>query len=76
MSWTPPSPPGQVTGYRIYYDGDDGSSEYMSVTGGSSRSKILTQLSSDVTYTVSIVALSATLPSEVTFAENPIRIGM
>ena len=76
VSWTPPSPLGPVTGYRIYYDGDDGSSGYVDVTGGSHRRHILTRLPSDLTYTVSIVALSTSLPSEVAFAPNPIRIGM
>ena len=75
VSWTPPSPLGQVTGYRIYYDGDDGSSGYVDVTGSSSRRHILTRLPSDVAYIVSITALSTFLHSEVVFAQNPIRLG-
>ena len=49
----------------IYYDGDDGSGGNVSVVGGSTDSYLLTGLQTGVTYSVSIVALSQHLPSEV-----------
>ena len=85
VNWTPPSPLGPVTGYRIYYDGngssngsadgEDSSSGYVNVTGGSTRSHILTSLSSSVSYTLSIVAFSTFLPSEVVYARYRVEIG-
>ena len=74
VSWTPPSPLGHATGYRIYYDGDDGSSGTLDVIGGSSRNQTLRGLSSSVSYTLSIVTLSFHLPSAVVQYQEPIPI--
>ena len=65
VSWTPPTPLDDVTGYIIYYGGDDGSGDSVSVVGGSTDSYLLTGLQTGVNYSVSIVALSQHLPSEV-----------
>ena len=60
VSWAPPSPWGDTSGYRIYYTRGGGS-------GGNTNTYILTGLTNGETYTLSIVgtSLSATvLPSE------------
>ena len=74
VTWTPTSPLGHATGYRIYYDGDDGSSGTLDVIGGSSRNQTLRGLSSSVSYTLSIVTLSFHLPSAVVQYQEPIPI--
>ena len=58
VSWSPPSPLGNTTGYRIYYnsDSDSGSEE---VSGGSTNNHLLTGLQNGVSYTISIVGTSA-----------------
>ena len=72
--WTPPSPLGHATGYRIYYNGDDGSSGTLDVSGSMSHSQVLRGLSSGVSYTLSVVALSVHLPSPVAQHGQPIPI--
>ena len=70
VSWSPPSPLGDTTGYRIYYnsDSDSGSED---VSGGSTNNYLLTGLQNGVSYTISIVGTSNHLPSEqVTFPNN------
>ena len=74
VSWTPPSPLGHATGYRIYYNGDDGSSGTLDVSGSMSHSQVLRGLSSGVSYTLSVVALSVHLPSPVAQHGQPIPI--
>ena len=59
VSWTPPSPLGDTTGYRISYTGG-GSAD---VDGGNTNSHTLTGLVNGLTYTVSIVGTSFVLPS-------------
>ena len=59
VTWTPPSPLGDTTGYRISYTtGSD-----VDIDGGSTNSYTLTGLTNGQTYTISIVATSSGLPS-------------
>ena len=62
VSWSPPTPLGDTTGYRIYYSG--GSSGSMDVSDGSTNNYLLTGLQNGESYTISIVATSQHLPSE------------
>ena len=55
VSWTPPSPLGDTTGYRISYTGG-GSAD---VDGGNTNSHTLTGLTNGQTYTISIVGTSS-----------------
>ena len=63
ISWSPPIPLGDTTGYRIYYSG--GSSGSVDVSGGSTDNYLLTGLQNGCIYTISIVATSQHLPSEI-----------
>ena len=62
VSWSPPTPLGDTTGYRIYYSG--GSSGSVNVSGGSTNNSLLTGLLNGESYTVSIVATSQHLFSD------------
>ena len=62
VSWTPPTPLGDTTGYIIYYTG--GSSGSVDVSGGSTDKYTLKNLESEAEYTITIVAVSEHLPSE------------
>ena len=66
VSWSPPTPLGDTTGYRIYYS--SGSSGSKGVSGGSTDNDLLTGLENGDIYTISIVATSQHLPSEQTTA--------
>ena len=57
LTWTPPSPLGDTTGYRISFIGG-GSSGSVNVSGGDTNSYILNGLKSGETYEVSIVGTS------------------
>ena len=61
MSWSPPTPLGDTTGYRIYYSGYN--SGYVNVTGGSTDNYLLTGLQNGSIYTISLVATSLHLSS-------------
>ena len=63
LYWTPPTPLGDTTGYIISYTG--GSSDNVTVSGGSIDNYLLTGLVMDSSYTISIVAISEHLPSDV-----------
>ena len=65
VTWTPPSPLGDTTGYRISFTG--GSDE--DIDGGSTNSYTLTGLTNGQTYTISIVATSEHLFSDATTFE-------
>ena len=65
ISWTPPDALEDVTGYIIYYYGDDGSSGNVTISHSTADSYQLTGLESRVHYVVSIATLSHHLPSEV-----------
>ena len=54
VSWSPPTPLGDTTGYRIYYSDSDS----VDVSGGSTDNYLLTGLQNGTTYTISIVAIS------------------
>ena len=62
VSWTPPTPLGDTTGYKIYYSG--GSSGCVDVSGGSTDNHLLTGLQNGASYTISIVGTSEHLPSD------------
>ena len=62
VSWTPPTPLGDTTGYQIYYSG--GSSGSVDVSGGSTNNHTLTGLQNGDSYTISIVGTSEYLPSD------------
>ena len=62
VSWNPPTPLGDTTGYRIYYSG--GSSGSVDVSGGSTDNHLVTGLQNKAAYTITIVATSQHLPSE------------
>ena len=56
VSWNPPTPLGDTTGYRIIYSG--GSSDSVDVSGSSTDNHLLTDLVMGATYIISIVATS------------------
>ena len=66
VSWSPPTPLGDTTGYRIYYSGGSSGSE--DVSGGSTDNYLMTGLQNGESYTISIVTLATTssqlLPSD------------
>ena len=55
VSWSPPTPLGDTTGYRIY---SGGSNDSVDVSGGSRDNYLLTGLQNGESYTISIVATS------------------
>ena len=61
VSWSPPTPLGNTTGYRISYSG--GSSDSVDVSGGSTDNYLLTGLEMGATYTIFIEATSQHFPS-------------
>ena len=73
MSWSPPDPLGDTTGYRIDYT-DGSSSDSLTVDGGSTDNHTLTGLQNGATYTISIIATSQHLPSETVTADMAIGL--
>ena len=73
VSWTPPSPPGDTTGYSIYYSGN-GSSSSVSVNSHLTDNHLLTGLQNGATYTISIVGTSEHLPSDRVKYQNNILL--
>ena len=64
VTWTPPSPLGDTTGYRISYTGGGGSSDSVDADGGNTNSHTLMGLINGETYTISIVGTASSgLPS-------------
>ena len=66
VSWTPPSPLGDTSGYRIYYTRAGGSSDSEDVDDRNRNTYTLMGLTNGETYTISIVGTSSTsggLPS-------------
>ena len=64
VTWTPPSPLGDTTGYRICYTGGGGSSDSVDVDGGNTNSHTLMELTNGETYIISIVGTASPgLPS-------------
>ena len=74
VSWTPPSPLGDTTGYRIDYTSSNGSSDSVTVSGGSTDNYLLTGLQNGDTYTISIVATSDLFPSESVTADMTVGL--
>ena len=70
VSWSPPTPLGDTTGYRIYYRGGSSGSVDVSggftddVSGGSTDNHLVTGLQIGAGYTITLVATSQHLPSE------------
>ena len=62
VSWSPPTPLGDTTGYRIYYSGVSNGS--VDVSDGSIDNYLLTGLQNGESYTISIVATLQHLLSE------------
>ena len=62
VSWSPPSPLGDTTGYRISYSGGNSGSE--DVSDGSTSTHTLTGLQNGASYNISIVAMSQHFFSE------------
>ena len=60
VSWTPPSPLGNTSGYRIYYTRAGGSSGSVDVDGGNTNSRTLMSLTNGETYTISVAGTSST----------------
>ena len=63
VSWTPPTPLGDTTGYIIYYTNDD-NTDSVDIDGGSTDEYTLSDLQNGDTYTISIIATSQHLPSD------------
>ena len=62
VSWSPPSPLEDTTGYWISYSGGSSGSVY--VSGGSTSTHTLTALQNGASYTISIVGTSQHFFSE------------
>ena len=73
ISWTPPTPLGDTTRYKIYYSGGSSGSE--DVSGGSTHNQLLTGLSNGATFIISIVGTSDNLPIERVEYSNIIKLG-
>ena len=63
VSWSPPTPLGNTTGYRIDYSNGH-SNGSVDVSGGSTDNYLVTGLQNGDSYTISIVATSQHLPSQ------------
>ena len=72
VSWVPPTPLGDTTGYRIYYSGGNNGS--VDVRGGSRDSHLLTDLQDGASYTISIMGTSEHLPSNRMDNQNSIPL--
>ena len=59
VSWTPPTPLENTTGYRIDYSGSS-----IGVRGGAADNHLLTSLQNGASYTISIVGTSRHFSSE------------
>ena len=65
MSWTPPTPLGDTTGYIIYYTNDDNTdSGNVTIDNSSTDEYTMTGLQNGETYNISIIATSRHFPSE------------
>ena len=66
VSWTPPSPLGDTSGYRIYYTRAGGSSNSVDIDGENTNTHTLMDLTNGGTYTISVAGTSSSstvLPS-------------
>ena len=71
VTWTPPSPLGDTTGYRISFTGG-GNSDSVDVRGGDTNTFLVTGLVQEATYTVSIVGTSQHLYSKTVPVPGPV----
>ena len=69
LTWTPPSPLGDTTGYMVSYLATGGNSGSVNVTGGSTDSFTLNGLDSREGYTIFLIATSKHIPSEAITAQ-------
>ena len=76
VSWSPPDPQGDTTGYRIDYTSIVGDGGSVDVDGGGTIEQELTGLLNGAIYTISIVAISQGLPSESVVAIDAVHLGM
>ena len=74
VSWTAPSGEPAVTGYIIYYQ-QDGEERLSQSAESTATTAIITGLMARATYSVTMVAISSTLPSNETEAET-VTIGI
>ena len=75
VSWTQPTDSTGVTGYRIYYTENGGSVQFKDVSGASTNMDTISGLTTGSTYSITIVATSDGLPSEVVGPEM-VELGM
>ena len=73
VSWTPPSPLGDTSGYRIYYARAGDSSDSVDVDGGNTNTHTLMGLTNGETYTISIAGTSST--SSTVLPSPPVSAG-
>ena len=59
VTWTPPSPLGDTTGYRISYTGGGGSNSSVDVDDDNTDSHTLMGLTNGETYTISVVGTAS-----------------
>ena len=69
VTWTQSEGP-DVTRYTIYYNQTDGGERKSVMAGNTSSSTVIEELSAGATYSISMVADSSTLPSDVTTGPN------
>ena len=75
VTWTPPSPLGDTTGYRISFTGG-GNNGSVDISGGDTNTFLVTGLVEKATYTVSIVGTSQHFPStSVPVSGGPVTLG-
>ena len=74
VTWTPPSPLGDTTGYRIHYTNGGGSSGSVNISDGITNTYTLSGLLRQATYTLSITSISEHL-SSTTLTVDPIKLG-
>ena len=74
VTWTPPSPLGDTTCYRISFTGG-GTSDSVDVSGGDTNTFLVTDLVEVATYTVSIVGTSQHLLSTTVPVSGPVTLG-
>ena len=70
VSWTPPPGEPTVTGYIIYYQQQDGGHTGSKMAGATVTTATITGLITGASYFITMVAISSTLPSTATTAEN------
>ena len=75
VSWTQPTDTTNVIGYRIFYTENGGSEQFKDVSGASTNMDTISGLTTGSTYSITIVATSDGLPSEVVGPEM-VELGM